>query len=64
METNAFSQTVLDEIEGVTLALERAKADDAYAVHRCINAAQQAHYSEKIVAEKEMWGYDKMSEAD
>jgi hypothetical protein len=33
-------------------------------VHRCVTPAQKTHYDSKITAEKEMWGYDKMSASD
>ena len=56
--------TVLEQIKDAGLALVKAEEDHAYATHRCITDTQQAHYATKIVAEKEMWGYDKMTEAD
>ena len=44
--------------------MDHAKSNAAYALHRCITADQKAHYDKKIKAEKEMWGYDKMTDAD
>lgn len=44
--------------------MDHATENAAYAMHRCITPEQQAHYDKKIAAEKVMWGYDKMTDAD
>lgn len=61
---NAASQTILDNIAAKKLALDKAILDNSAAIHRCITATQKAHYDKKILAEKTMWGYDKMTDAD
>jgi hypothetical protein len=44
--------------------LDHATLNAAYALHRCITPEQKEHYDKKIAAEKEMWGYDAMTDGD
>jgi hypothetical protein len=61
---NDAFQAVLDEIALSQIALDKATSTVAYFTHRCITDAQKAHYDKKINAEKEMWGYNEMSDTD